>query len=70
MGIPNKDEVKGKGKQAVGGAKEKTGEWTKDPDLENEGRAERDEGRLQESYGERRRKADDKMKETGERIGR
>jgi uncharacterized protein YjbJ (UPF0337 family) len=66
----NEDEIKGKGKQAVGGAKDKVGEWTRDPDLEAEGEAQRAEGEVQEKFGEGRRKVGEKIKEAGDKISR
>ena len=64
----NEDEIKGKGKQAVGGAKEKVGKWTRDPDLTTEGEAEREEGEVQEQFGQARRKVGEKVKKAGEDI--
>ena len=68
--MPNKDEMKGKGKQALGSAKDKAGEWTGNRDLEAEGEAQHDEGEAQEKFGEARRKVGEKVKDAGERISR
>lgn len=66
----NEDEIKGKGKQAAGGARDKLGEVTRDPDLEAEGEAERAEGDVQEGFGKARRKVGESIKEAGDRISR
>lgn len=68
--MPNKDEVKGKAKQATGAVKDKAGEWTKDPDLEARGEAERAEGNVQESYGKGKRKVGEAVEEAGKKIKR
>ncbi len=66
----NDDEIKGKGKQAIGGVKDKAGELTGDREIEAEGEAQREEGRVQEGFGEGRRKVGEKVKELGDKIGR
>lgn len=66
----NDDEIKGKGKQATGTVKDKVGEWTRDPDLEAEGEAQRTEGEIQETVGEGRRKVGEKIREAGDKIAR
>ncbi len=66
----NKDEIRGKGKQAAGSVKDKVGEWTEDPDLEAEGEAQRSEGEAQEKFGEGRRKVGEKIREAGDKIAR
>ena len=53
----NKDEVKGKGKEIAGKVKNKVGEWTDDPALEQEGEAEQTEGKVQGTVGTTERKA-------------
>lgn len=53
----NKDEIDGKGKQVKGAIKDKAGELLNDRDLEAEGNAERQEGKVQELVGEVRRNA-------------
>jgi uncharacterized protein YjbJ (UPF0337 family) len=53
----NKDEIDGRGKQIKGAIKDKAGELLNDRDLEAEGNAERQEGRVQELVGEVRRNA-------------
>ena len=55
------DELKGKGKQVAGTAKEKLGKLTGDRDLEESGQADRAEGQV-------RRKVGDAVEDLGERI--
>ena len=52
----NKDEIKGKGKEIKGSVKDKVGEWTNDPALEQEGEAEEFEGKVQGTVGTAERK--------------
>ena len=53
----NKDELKGKAKQAKGAFKEKAGELTDNPDLQVEGKIDQAAGHLQEGLGMAKRKA-------------
>ena len=46
MGLPNKDEIKGKFEQAKGGLKEKAGRVLDDRKLQDEGNAERAGGEV------------------------
>jgi uncharacterized protein YjbJ (UPF0337 family) len=66
----NKDEVKGKGKKAGGTIKEKVGKVTRNPELEEEGRSDRQEGELQEGFGKVRRKAGEVIEKAGKTISR
>jgi uncharacterized protein YjbJ (UPF0337 family) len=52
----NKDELKGKAKQAKGTVKEKAGELTDSPDLQAEGAVDRAGGKVQEGFGAAKRK--------------
>ncbi len=52
----DKDEIKGKFKQAKGTVKETTGDLTDNPELEAEGTAEKAGGKLQEGFGAAKRK--------------
>ena len=66
----NKDEIEGKGKEIKGSVKNKVGEWTNDPVLEQEGEGEEAEGKVQGTIGTVERKAknfvdDVKRKVTG-----
>ncbi len=60
----NKDEVKGKGKQFTGKAKDKVGEMTGNARLESEGEAENLEGKIQQKLGKGRRKVGEAVKKT------
>ena len=69
MSLPNKDEVKGKFKQAKGEVKEKIGRATKDPKLVRESQDDKTEGEVQEKVGTARRKVGDAVGEIGKAIG-
>ena len=62
------DEIKGKGKQLSGAAKEKLGELAGNRNLEDKGQAERLEGKVQEKAGKVRRKVGEAVEDLGERI--
>ena len=62
------DELKGKGKQVKGVAKEKLGKLTGDPNLQQRGINERVEGNVQEKVGRARRKVGEAVEDLGERI--
>jgi uncharacterized protein YjbJ (UPF0337 family) len=62
------DELKGKGKQVAGTAKEKVGRLTGDPDLQDRGSAERVEGKVQEKIGKARRKVGEAIEDVGNKI--
>jgi uncharacterized protein YjbJ (UPF0337 family) len=68
MGLPNRDEVKGKFDQAKGAAKETVGRAINDRDLEAEGSADRAGGKVQEGFGTARRKVGEKIEDIGESI--
>ncbi len=68
MGLPNKDEVKGKFDQAKGAAKETVGRAVNDRDLEAEGNADRTSGKVQEGFGKVKRKVGDAIEDLGESI--
>ena len=70
MGIPNRDELDGKAKQAAAEAKKKVGDWTDDPGMEIEGADEEAEGEFQEEYGKIKREAGEKIEEAGKRLKR
>ena len=70
MGIPNKDELEGKAKQAAAQAKKKFWDCTDDPEKEIEGAEEEAEGKLQEEYGKIKREAGEKIEEAGKRLKR
>jgi uncharacterized protein YjbJ (UPF0337 family) len=68
MGLPNKDEVKGKFRDAKGSVKEKVGQATNDPEMIQEGRNEKSAGRAQDTFGKARRKVGDAIKDVGDAI--
>ena len=62
------DEVKGKGKQVVGKAKEHLGKLAGDQNLEDRGKQERFEGSVQSTVGKVRRKVGEAVEDLGDRI--
>lgn len=59
MGLPNKDEIKGKAKTVKGHIKEAAGDLTDNERLKAEGKTDRVKGKIQEKYGEFKNAADD-----------
>lgn len=70
MGLPNRDEVEGNLDQAKGAVKENVGRAIGDRDMETEGAADRAGGKVQEGYGEAKRKVGDAIKDVGDAIRR
>jgi uncharacterized protein YjbJ (UPF0337 family) len=66
MGLPNRDEVKGKFDQAKGLVKGKIGRSLGDRKMKDEGDAERTRGQIREGFGKSKRK----VGETVEKIGK
>jgi len=62
------DEVKGKGKQIKGTAKEQLGKLTGSRDLQDEGSGEKLEGNVQEKLGRARRKVGEAVEDLGDEI--
>ena len=62
------DELKGKGKQVKGMAKEKLGKLAGDRDLQERGTDERFEGKVQEKTGKVRRKVGEAVEDLGDKI--
>lgn len=62
------DELKGKGKQVRGTAKETLGKLADDPELQERGSQERFEGKVQEKVGKARRKIGEAVEDLGDRI--
>jgi len=62
------DEIKGKGKQVKGAAKEQIGKFAGNRRLEDEGRGERFEGKVQQKFGEARRKVGEAVEDAGKKI--
>ena len=70
MGLPNRDELKGKLDQAKGTVKETVGRVTNDPDLEAEGSADRTGGKVQEGFGTAKRKIGKAIEDLGKSVGK
>jgi uncharacterized protein YjbJ (UPF0337 family) len=68
MGLPNRDEIEGKFDQAKGAAKETVGRAINDPDLAEEGSADRMGGKVQEGFGTAKRKVGETVEDIGESI--
>jgi len=68
MGLPNKDEVKGKLKKAKGAAKESIGRTLGDREMENKGAKERHIGAAEENLGKAKRELGDAVKDMGDTI--
>ena len=61
-------EVKGKAKQVKGTAKQQLGKLIDDPELHDEGSAERVEGKVQEKASKARRVIGEAVEDIGEKI--
>ena len=70
MGLPNKDEIEGKFDQVKGTVKEKIGDATDNPRLEDEGAADRAGGNIQEGFGTARRKVGETIEDVGKAVGK
>lgn len=68
MGLPNKDELKGKFDRAKGTAKETVGRAINDQDLETEGQADQTGGKVREGFGTARRKVGEAIEDIGEAV--
>jgi uncharacterized protein YjbJ (UPF0337 family) len=65
----NKDEMRGKADRIKGALKKKAGDLRGDEDLRNEGEADEAAGRVQEAFGEGRRKVGETIKDLGKKVG-
>ena len=70
MGMPNRDEMKGKFDQAKGTVKENVGRAVDDRDMETKGASERAGGHLEEGYGKAKRKVGEALEDMGDSIKR
>ncbi len=61
-------ELKGKAKQVKGTAKQKLGKLIDDPELHDEGSADRVEGKVQEKAGKARRVIGEAVEDIGDKI--
>ena len=68
MGLPNKDEVKGKYKAAKGALKEKVGHVIDNKEMERQGAAERNAGDLRETVGKVKRKVGEAIEDVGKFV--
>lgn len=68
MGLPNKDEVKGKYEAAVGTVKEKVGHVIEDKEMERQGAAQRDAGDLRHGVGKVKRKVGEAIEDIGKFV--
>lgn len=62
------DELKGKGKQITGAAKEELGKLAGNRDLEEAGSQQRFDGKVQEKVGKVRRKVGEAIEDLGDSI--
>jgi uncharacterized protein YjbJ (UPF0337 family) len=62
----NRDEIKGKIGKAKGTAKEKTGEFLDDPEMQAEGQLEHGAGAVREGYGQAKRKVQEGIEDISE----
>jgi uncharacterized protein YjbJ (UPF0337 family) len=65
---PNEDEVRGRIDQVKGDVKERLGRATGDPDLQDEGTADRISGKIEEGVGTARRKTGEALKDLGKKL--
>jgi len=70
MGLPNRDEIEGKLDKAKGSAKKGVGRVMDDPELEDEGEADRVSGNVKETFGKAKRKVGETIEDVGDRIAR
>ena len=66
----NRDEMEGKAENLKGRVKEAAGVITGNPDLENEGAAQRTDGAVQEGLGTARRKVGEALEDLGKNVKR
>jgi len=68
MGLPNRDEIKGKFDQAKGQTKETVGRSLDNRELEKEGHDDRAGGEIREGFGTARRKVGEAIEDLGESV--
>ncbi|HVS82999.1 MAG TPA: hypothetical protein VHE60_14825 [Pyrinomonadaceae bacterium] len=68
MGIPNREEVKGKYEAAVGAVKEEVGHVIDDKEMERQGAAERDAGDTRHQVGKVKRKVGEAIEDIGKFV--
>jgi uncharacterized protein YjbJ (UPF0337 family) len=70
MGLPNKDEVKGKFDQVKGLVKGKIGRSLGDRKMKDEGDAKRTRGQIRAGFGKSKRKVGEAVEKIGKTIGK
>jgi uncharacterized protein YjbJ (UPF0337 family) len=65
---PNDDEIRGNLDKAAGTVKEKVGRFTDDPNLQDEGAAQRIGGEFEAGVGKAKRKIGETVRDLGEKI--
>ena len=68
MGMPNKDEVKGKYKAAMGAVREKLGQVIDNKKMERQGTAERNSGNVRQQVGKIKRKVGEAIGDIGKFV--
>ena len=68
MGIPNREEVKGKYESAVGAVKEKVGHVIDDKEMERQGAAEHAAGDVRHQVGKVKRKVGEAIEDIGKFV--
>jgi uncharacterized protein YjbJ (UPF0337 family) len=70
MGMPNREEVKGKYEAAKGAFKEKVGHVIDNREMEHQGAAERDAGDVRNKVGKIKRKVGEAIEDVGKFVRR
>jgi uncharacterized protein YjbJ (UPF0337 family) len=65
----NKDEMRGKTDQVKGAVKKGLGDLKNDDELRQEGEADEAAGKVEEGFGEGRRKIGNAIKDVGDKVG-
>jgi uncharacterized protein YjbJ (UPF0337 family) len=68
MGMPNKEEVKGKYEATVGAVKEKVGHVIDDKEMERQGAAQHDAGDVRHQVGKIKRKVGEAIEDVGKFV--
>jgi uncharacterized protein YjbJ (UPF0337 family) len=68
MGMPNRQEVRGKYEKAMGAVKEKVGHVIDDKEMERRGAAERDAGDVRNKVGKVKRKVGEAIEDIGKFV--
>jgi uncharacterized protein YjbJ (UPF0337 family) len=68
MGLPNRQEVKGKYEATVGAVKEKVGQVIDDKEMERQGAAQRNAGDVRQQVGKVKRKVGEAIEDIGKFV--